>query len=124
MLTIKKMTKALGGRVLFENSEMTINWGERVALVGPNGAGKSTLFKIVLKEEDADQGTVDLDEYGMVGYLAQEAGDPGNASIMEIAMGITPEHREVLETMRTMAEDSEEFGKSQDRWEELNGYQL
>ena len=124
MLTIKKMTKALGGRVLFENSEMTINWGERVALVGPNGAGKSTLFKIVLKEEDADQGTVDLDEYGMVGYLAQEAGNPGNASIMEIAMGITAEHREVLETMRTMAEDSEEFGKSQDRWEELNGYQL
>ncbi|MGB2455158.1 MAG: ABC-F family ATP-binding cassette domain-containing protein, partial [Akkermansiaceae bacterium] len=118
------MTKALGGRVLFENSEMTINWGERVALVGPNGAGKSTLFKIVLKEEDADQGTVDLDEYGMVGYLAQEAGDPGNASIMEIAMGITAEHREVLETMRTKAEDSEEFGKSQDRWEELNGYQL
>ena len=110
--------------MLFENSEMTINWGERVALVGPNGAGKSTLFKIVLKEEDADQGTVDLDEYGMVGYLAQEAGNPGNASIMEIAMGITAEHREVLETMRTMAEDSEEFGKSQDRWEELNGYQL
>ncbi|MFL2657995.1 MAG: ABC-F family ATP-binding cassette domain-containing protein [Akkermansiaceae bacterium] len=118
------MTKALGGRVLFENSEMTINWGERVALVGPNGAGKSTLFKIILKEEDSDQGTVDLDEYGMVGYLAQEAGNPGNASIMEIAMGITAEHREVLETMRTMAEDSEEFGKSQDRWEELNGYQL
>ncbi len=124
MLTIKKMTKALGGRVLFEDSEMTINWGERVALVGPNGAGKSTLFKIILKEEDADQGTVDLDEYGMVGYLAQEAGDPGDASIMEIAMGITEEHRQVLETMRTGAPDSEEFGKAQDRWEELNGYQL
>lgn len=124
MLTIKKMTKALGGRVLFEDSEMTINWGERVALVGPNGAGKSTLFKIILKEEDADQGNVDIDEYGMVGYLAQEAGNPGDASIMEIAMGITEEHREVLETMRTAADDSEDFGKAQDRWEELNGYQL
>ena len=100
MLTIKKMTKALGGRVLFEDSEMIINWGERVALVGPNGAGKSTLFKIILKEEEADQGTVDLDEYGMVGYLAQEAGDPGEATILEISMGITEELREVLETMR------------------------
>ena len=58
--------------MLFEDSEMIINWGERVALVGPNGAGKSTLFKIILKEEEADQGTVDLDEYGMVGYLAQK----------------------------------------------------
>lgn len=124
MLTIKKMTKALGGRVLFEDSEMIINWGERVALVGPNGAGKSTLFKIILKEEEADQGTVDLDEYGMVGYLAQEAGDPGEATILEIAMGISDELREVLETMRTAEKDSEEFGKAQDRFEELNGYQL
>lgn len=124
MLTIKKMTKALGGRVLFEDSEMTINWGERVALVGPNGAGKSTLFKIILKEEDADQGTVDLDEYGMVGYLAQEAGNPGEASILEIAMGITEELRGVLQTMREAPNDSEEFGVAQDRFEELNGYQL
>lgn len=124
MLTIKKMTKALGGRVLFEDSEMIINWGERVALVGPNGAGKSTLFKIILKEEEADQGTVDLDEYGMVGYLAQEAGDPGEATILEISMGITEELREVLETMRVAEKDSEDFGKAQDRFEELNGYQL
>ncbi|MGB0326907.1 MAG: ABC-F family ATP-binding cassette domain-containing protein [Akkermansiaceae bacterium] len=124
MLTIKKMTKALGGRVLFEDSEMIINWGERVALVGPNGAGKSTLFKIILKEEEADQGTVDLDEYGMVGYLAQEAGDPGEATILEISMGISEELREVLETMRVAEKDSEDFGKAQDRFEELNGYQL
>lgn len=124
MLTIKKMTKALGGRVLFEDSEMTINWGERVALVGPNGAGKSTLFKIILKEEEADQGTVDLDEYGMVGYLAQEAGNPGEASILEIAMGISEELRGVLQTMREAPKDSEEFGVAQDRFEELNGYQL
>lgn len=124
MLTIKKMTKALGGRVLFEDSELTINWGERVALVGPNGAGKSTLFKIILKEEEADAGTVDIDEYGMVGYLAQEAGNPDDATILEIAMGITEELQEVMMTMRTAAKDSPEFGKAQDRFEELNGYQL
>ncbi len=124
MLTIKKMTKALGGRVLFEDSEMTINWGERVALVGPNGAGKSTLFKIILGQEEADQGTVDLDEYGIVGYLAQEAGDPGAATILEIAMGVNDELRKVLETMRTAPKDSPEFGKAQDRFEELNGYQM
>ena len=91
MLTIKKMTKALGGRVLFEEADMTINWGERVALVGPNGAGKTTLFKIILGEEDRDSGTFDLDDYGIVGYLAQEAGDPGEATILEISMGISEE---------------------------------
>jgi len=114
----------MGGRILFEDSEMTINWGERVALVGPNGAGKSTLFKIILGEEEADHGTVDKDDYGMVGYLAQEAGNPGEASILEIAMGISEEFREILETMRVASNSSEEFGKAQDRFEELNGYQL
>ena len=124
MLTIKKMTKALGGRVLFENAELTINWGERVALVGPNGAGKSTLFKIILGEEESDSGTVDREEYGLVGYLAQEAGDPGEASILEISMGISDELIKVMEAVRTSPKDSEEFGVAQDRFEELNGYQL
>lgn len=128
MLTIKKMTKSLGGKVLFEDADMIINWGERVALVGPNGAGKSTLFKIILGEEESDVGTIDKDEYGIVGYLAQEAGDPGEASILEIACGGNEELREAMLTMRTCKRDgnegSEEFAKAQDRFEELNGYQV
>ena len=51
---------------------MQVNYGERVALVGPNGAGKSTLFSIILKEEDPDAGTVERDEWTMIGYLPQE----------------------------------------------------
>lgn len=124
MLTIKKMTKSLGGRVLFENAELTINWGERVALVGPNGAGKSTLFKIILGEEESDQGTVDRDEYGLVGYLAQEAGNPEKATILEIAMGISEELQKVMATVREAERGTAEFAKAQDRFEELNGYQL
>ncbi len=124
MLTIKKMTKSLGGRVLFEDAELTINWGERVALVGPNGAGKSTLFKIILGEEESDQGTVDRDEYGLVGYLAQEAGNPEKATILEIAMGISEELQQVMATVREAERGTPEFAQAQDRFEELNGYQL
>ncbi|HBE97150.1 MAG TPA: ABC transporter ATP-binding protein, partial [Verrucomicrobiales bacterium] len=69
-------------------------------------------------------GTFDLDEYGMVGYLAQEAGDPGEATILEISMGISEELQTVMATMRTATDDSDEYGKAQDRYEELNGYQL
>ncbi len=35
---------------------MTVNYGERVALVGPNGAGKSTLFNVILKNDTPDGG--------------------------------------------------------------------
>ncbi|MGA0854111.1 MAG: ATP-binding cassette domain-containing protein, partial [Luteolibacter sp.] len=61
MLTIKKLTKTLGGRTLLREAEMSINWGERVALVGPNGAGKSTLFRMILKEDSPDEGTIERD---------------------------------------------------------------
>ena len=100
MLSIHKLTKTLGGRTLLREAEMTINWGERVALVGPNGAGKSTLFRMILGEDDPDEGTIERDEYAITGYLAQEAGDPGDETILEIAMGINPEMVNVLRTMR------------------------
>ncbi|MGB6221765.1 ABC-F family ATP-binding cassette domain-containing protein [Haloferula sp.] len=128
MLTIKKLTKTLGGRTLFRDAEMTINWGERMALVGPNGAGKSTLFKMILGEEDIDSGTIDRDEYAITGNLAQEAGDPGDETILEIAIGITPEVVGYLRTMRECEakgdHSSKEYAHAQDQFTALNGYQL
>ena len=96
MLTIKKLTKAMGGRTLFRDANLNVNWGERVALVGPNGAGKSTLFKIVLDEETMDEGTVERDDYAITGFLAQEAGEPTDETIIEIAMGIDDEMVTIL----------------------------
>lgn len=128
MLTIKNLTKALGGKTLFREANLTVNWGERVALVGPNGAGKSTLFKIVLDEETMDEGTVDRDEYAITGFLAQEAGEPTDETVLEIAMGIDPEMVSILRTIRegeaAKKLDTPEFAKAQDRFTELNGYAL
>ena len=128
MLIIRKLTKTLGGRTLFEDADMTINWGERVALVGPNGAGKSTLFKMILKEEDADSGSVEVDDYAITGYLAQEAGDPGDETILEIAIGITPELAKAIRIMRegdaSGNTDSPEYHAAQDTFDAANGYQL
>ena len=128
MLTIKKLTKVLGGRTLFRDADMTINWGERVALVGPNGAGKSTIFKMILGEEDIDSGTIDRDEYAITGSLAQEAGDPGDETILEIAIGINPEMVGYLRTMREHEKagtlEHKDYAHAQDQFTALNGYQL
>ncbi len=128
MLTIKNLTKAMGGRTLFREANLTVNWGERVALVGPNGAGKSTLFKIILDEETMDEGSVDRDEYAITGFLAQEAGEPTDETIIEIAMGIDEEMVKILRAIREGESsgklDTPEFAQAQDRFTELNGYAL
>ena len=87
MLSIRKLKKSYGGQTLFEDADLQVNYGERVALVGPNGAGKSTIFRIILGEEEADKGEVDRDEYTLVGFLPQESEDVGDYTVIEIATG-------------------------------------
>ena len=77
----------LGGRTLFENASFQVNYGDRVALVGPNGAGKTTLFSIILKQREPDAGTVERDEWTMVGYLPQEGEALGEETVLDVATG-------------------------------------
>jgi ATP-binding cassette subfamily F protein 3 len=87
MLTIRDLKIAFGGRVLFEDASFAVNYGDRVALVGPNGAGKTTLFSIILKQLEPDAGTVERDEWTMVGHLPQEAEANGDETILDVATG-------------------------------------
>ena len=83
-----------------------MNYGERVALVGPNGAGKSTLFSIILKKEEPDAGTVERDEWTMVGYLPQESEAVGDETVMDVATGRAgelPRWRSVLHELEQPA---------------------
>jgi ATP-binding cassette subfamily F protein 3 len=87
VLTIRNLKKSVGGRTLFEEASMQINYGERVALVGPNGAGKSTLFSILLKQEEPDSGVAECEEWITIGDLPQEAEATGNETVLDIATG-------------------------------------
>lgn len=128
VLTIRNLTKTYSGRTLFEEANMTINWGERVALVGPNGAGKSTLIRIILGEEECDSGSAEIDEYAITGYLAQESGDPQDDSVLEIAISINPEMRNAIQTLRIGEAEGKtgepEFAEAQDVFDSNNGYAL
>src|SRR5882724_2332860 len=87
MLIIRDLKMTFGGRTLFENASFQVNYGERAALVGPNGAGKTTLFSIILKEREPDAGTVERDEWTMVGHLPQEAEALGDETVLDVATG-------------------------------------
>ena len=87
MLTISKVTKAFGGRTLFEDASLQVNRGDRVGLVGPNGAGKSTLFSLILGEASPDEGTVAIEKTASLGYLPQENAPAGDETVLQLACG-------------------------------------
>ncbi len=87
MLIIRDLKMTFGGRTLFENASFQVNYGERVALVGPNGAGKTTLFSLILKQREPDAGTIERDEWTMVGHLPQEGEALGDESVLDVATG-------------------------------------
>ena len=45
MLEIKNLKKKFGANIVLKNINLTINKGERLAVIGPSGCGKSTLLR-------------------------------------------------------------------------------
>jgi macrolide transport system ATP-binding/permease protein len=73
-LEVKNLQKNFGGRLLFEQSNFTIQHGEKVALIGPNGCGKTTFLNIVMGKELAE-GEVWISPTANIGYLTQQVFD-------------------------------------------------
>ena len=71
MITLDKVTKRFGPKILFENVSMQFDPGKRYGLTGANGAGKSTLIKVLAGEEETDTGTVSMPGNTRLGVLRQ-----------------------------------------------------
>jgi ATP-binding cassette subfamily F protein 3 len=132
MLTLSGITKAYGGRVLFDDTTLQVNRQDRVGLVGPNGAGKTTLFSFILGVESADAGQVILERGVSVGYLPQESVPAGDETVVELATAITLEYtrlRRILKAWEAdhpseMSHPEEIHDDVHDRFNALGGYRL
>jgi ABC transport system ATP-binding/permease protein len=54
------ITKAFGEKAILRPFDITIQRGDRIALVGPNGVGKTTLLNMLIGKEEPDAGTIKL----------------------------------------------------------------
>ncbi|OWP84192.1 glycosyl transferase family 2 [Flavobacterium davisii] len=70
-VVVEELTKKYDDHVVFNNANMVIERGQKVAFVGKNGEGKSTMIKAIMKEINHDSGKLEIGHNVQVGYFAQ-----------------------------------------------------
>ena len=137
MLRLDNISKQHGQQILFLEASMSVFRGEKVGLVGPNGSGKTTIFRLIVREDQADAGTVSIDRGARIGYFSQDVGEMRGRTVVEEAMAGAGEVGEVRKELHAlehaMADPArgdelealvERFGEVQARFDALDGYGL
>ena len=91
MLRIQGLTKSYASQTLFESVSFQMSPGERLGLVGRNGHGKSTLFRLILGQEDYDEGSIVVPRNYRIGHLAQHLHFTKPTILEEGCLGLTEE---------------------------------
>lgn len=73
ILQANKIERSFAGELLFDNINLQVDEGDRIALVGKNGSGKSTLLKILVGEEEPTSGQINKKRDLSLSYLAQDS---------------------------------------------------
>lgn len=71
VLKIVNLNKSFLDKEIFKDVEMSLSYGEKVALLGENGSGKSTLIKMILGEDKKFIGNLKLGTSIKIGYIPQ-----------------------------------------------------
>ena len=72
MIILRDISLRRGTKLLLEGVNITIQPGQRLALIGANGSGKSSLFALLLGELSADQGVIEGIGNMQLAHMAQE----------------------------------------------------
>ncbi len=68
------VSKGFGDRLLIDDLSFSLPRNGIVGVIGPNGVGKTTLLKMLLGQESADSGQIDIGETVSVSYVDQGRG--------------------------------------------------
>jgi ATP-binding cassette ChvD family protein len=69
-----RLTKGFGERLLIEDLSFSLPRNGIVGVIGPNGAGKTTLFKMLIGDEQPDEGAIKVGETVRISYVDQSRG--------------------------------------------------
>jgi len=123
LLSAEQVTLSFNERVLFDNITLSLNKGDKLALVGANGAGKSSLMKILNSQLEPVSGNVVKRKGVTVGYLPQEPQlDVNKSLIQNLLLDSNPKARAITayyDAMDNHGENMEHALKemeSEDAW--------
>jgi len=91
LLQLSGISLTFGGNPVFDNLDLVVQPGDRVALVGRNGSGKSTLMKVMAGLVEADAGLRVVPPGITVGYMEQDPDLSGYATLGDYAASGLPE---------------------------------
>ena len=137
MISFSNINKQYGKQLIFVDASFQLNPGEKVGLVGPNGSGKTTLFRMVMREEEPDEGEVSVPRKLTIGYFRQDVEEMTGRPVLDEAIAgsgrVGDLHHELEDLHRAMNDPAQEgamdrilarFGEVQEEYEHLGGYTL
>ncbi len=125
MLFASEISKSYSERTLFSGLTLTIESGDRIALIGANGSGKTTLLEILAGSMDPDIGGVTMRRNLSVGYLKQEPDSFSDVSLLQevlnadVKANVVEEEIAVAQGELSSETDPERQGVLLDRLSEL-----
>jgi len=92
LVEVVDLDKSYPGQTIFEQVNLTVERGERLAVVGPNGSGKSTLLRILAGRDRYEAGTRFQDEKVSIGWFSQDAGEGFNTekTVLDAILKVDP----------------------------------
>ena len=137
MISFSAINKQYGKQLIFVDASYQLNPGEKVGLVGPNGSGKTTLFRMIVGEEEPDEGAVTVPKRLHIGYFRQDVEEMKGRSVLDEAIAGSGRagdlHHELEELQRAMEDPArademdrvlDRFGEVQEEYQHLDGYAL
>mgnify|MGYP001175487863 CR=1 FL=1 len=88
IIEAQHLTKYFGAACLFEDLSLSLESGEKAALIGANGVGKTTLMNCLMGKESLDGGTIRLESGATIGYLEQIPSYSEDTTLIGIVMEV------------------------------------
>ncbi|WP_406828625.1 ABC-F family ATP-binding cassette domain-containing protein [Microbulbifer sp. ARAS458-1] len=124
MINLQGVSLQVGGRDLLNDASCRIFPGHKVGVIGANGCGKSTLFKMLLKQQDSDAGSVEVPSGWEIAHMAQEISATDQSALDYALDG---DHRlralqRELDAAEADGSDGKHIGELHERMAAIDGY--